>query len=269
MSKNGILEQYEGALPTTAGKCFPGERAVFRGVDLHTEFRDADWIDLYIYSVTGRRLPASQLKVLQSVWVYTSYPDVRLWCNRVVALAGSTRGTGAQGLGAGLATSEAAIFGLQPEMGAADFLVRALARQHAGDTLEQIVRDELKTYPRIMGYGRPVAADFIDERIPVTLDMMQRQDMTVGPYLQLAFDIEAMLEQVCGRRLPMTYATMVVAIPLDLGFTPAECYMYMQPSLMAGMVPCYMEAVQRPASATFALRCTRIEYNGAAPREWE
>ena len=269
MSKNAILEQYEGALPTSMGKCFPGERAVFRGLDLHTEFRDADWIELYVYSCTGRRLPAAQLKVLQSVWVYTSYPDARLWCNRVVALTGSTRGTGAQGLGAGLATSEAAIFGLQPEIGAATFLVRALARQEAGDTLEQIVRDELQRYKRIMGYGRPVAASFVDERIPVTLDMMARHGMPVGRYLQLAFDIEAMLEQVCGHRLPMTYATMVVAIPLDLGFTPMECYMYMQPSLMAGMVPCYLEALERPAGATFALRCERINYNGAPARTWE
>lgn len=269
MSKNGILEQYEGALPTSVGKCFPGERAVFRGVDLHTEFRDADWIDLFIFSVTGRRLPAEQLKVLQSIWVYTSYPDARLWCNRVVALTGSSRGTGAQGMAAGLATTEAAIFGLQPMMAVTDFMVRALARRAAGEDLEPIVRDELKTYKLILGYGRPVATAFVDERIAPTLAMMERHGVPIGPHLQLAFDIEAMLEKVGGRRLPMTYATMVMAIPLDFGFTPSQCYMYMQPALMAGMIPCYQEALERPASATFALRCERIEYNGAAPRAWE
>lgn len=269
MSKNQLLEQYEGALPTSVGKCFPSERTVFRGLDLHTEFRDADWIELYIFSIVGRRLPAAQLKVLQSVWVYTSYPDARLWCNRVVALTGSTRGTGAQGLGAGLAASEAAIFGRQPEIGAADFLVRALARKRAGDDLEQIVRDELKLHPRMMGYGRPVAAEYVDERIPITLAMMEREGMEIGPHLALAFEIEAMLEQVAGRRLPMTYSSVVVAIPLDLGFSPLECYLYMQPSFVAGMIPCYLEALERPAGATFALRCERIEYNGAPPRVWE
>lgn len=269
MSKNAILEQYEGPLPTRMGKCFPSERTVFRGLDLHEEFKNADWIELFIFSITGRRLPAAQLKVLQSVWVYTSYPDARLWCNRVVALAGSSRGTGAQALGAGLAASEAAIFGRQPEIGAADFLVRALARVNAGDDLEQVVREELQRHPRMMGYGRPVAAAHVDERIPITLAMMEREGMPMGAHLKLAFDIEAVLERVVGRRLPMTYSSVVVAIPLDLGFSPLECYLYMQPSFIAGMIPCYLEALERPAAATFALRCDRIAYAGVAPQAWK
>lgn len=268
MSRNGTLEQFEGAMPTSMGQCFPGERTVFRGVDLHDTFKHADWIDLYIFSITGRRLAPNALKVLQSVWVYTSYPDPRLWNNRVVALSASSRGTGAQALGAGLAASEAAIFGRQPEMGAADFLVRALARTRAGEDLEQVVREELKRHPRLMGYGRPVAAAFVDERIPVTLAMMEREGMPVGPHLQLAFDIEAALERILGRRLPMTYSSVVVAIPLDLGFSPLECYLYMQPSFVAGMIPCYLEALERPAHATFALRCDRIEYDGPPYRAW-
>ena len=263
------LDAHEGAMRTRMGQCFPGQRTVFRGVDLHQEFRDADWIDLYMFSITGRRLPANALKVLQSVWVYTSYPDARLWNNRVAAMAGSARGTGAQALGAALACSEAAIFGRQPEIGAADFLVRALARVRAGDALEQIVRDELKTYKRIMGYGRPVAAEFVDERIPVTLAMMKRHGLAMGPHLSLAFEIEAMLEQIMGRRLPMTYSSVVVGIPLDLGLSPEECYLYMQPSFVAGMIPCYLEALERPAGATFALRCDRLQYDGPGPRSWD
>ena len=263
------LAAYEGPMQTRMGACFPGERTVFRGHDLHSEFRDADWIDLYMFSITGQRLPAHALTVLQRVWVYTSYPDARLWNNRVAAMAGSARGTGAQALGAAIAASEAAIFGRQPEAGAADFLVRALARVRAGESLEAIVRDELKRHKRIMGYGRPVAADFVDERIPVTLALMQREGLAMGPHLALAFEIEAMLEQVMGRRLPMTYSSVVVGIPLDLGLTPEQCYLYMQPSFVAGMIPCYLEALERPPGATFALRCDRLQYDGPAPRRWE
>ncbi len=268
MSKNNVLEQFEGPL-STSGQCFPGERAVFRGLDLHSTFEQADWIDLYLFSITGRRLPPAALKVLQSIWVYTSYPDARLWCNRVVALTATSRGTGAQGLGAGLAASEAAIFGRQPEVGAADFLVRALARRNAGEDLDQIVREELARNPRMMGYGRPVAAKFVDERIPVTLAMMAREGVAMGPHLQLAFDIEAALERVVGRHLPMTYSSVVVAIPLDMGLSPQECYLYMQPSFVAGMIPCYLEALERPAGASFVLRCERIAYDGVAARQWE
>jgi hypothetical protein len=61
---------------------------------------------------------------------------------------------------------------------------------------------------------------------------------------------------------------VAVAIPLDLGFSPLECYLYMQPSFVAGMIPCYLEALKRPAHATFPLRCDRIRYDGPAARRW-
>ncbi|HZX25598.1 MAG TPA: hypothetical protein VFF16_00910 [Telluria sp.] len=263
-----LLENFEGPM-LTRGQCFPGARTVFHGIDLHSSFRDADWIDVYIFGITGRRLAKSELAVLERLWVYTSYPDARLWCNRVAALAGSTRSTAALGLGAAIAASEAAIFGRQPEIGAADFLVRAGARRAAGEDLAAIVREELRERPRMMGYGRPVAANFVDERIPLALAMMEREGVPAGPYLQLAFEIEAVLEQVTGKRLPMTYASVVVAVPLDFGFTPHQCYLYMQPSLVGGMLPCYLEALERPAHATFPQRCSRIAYDGAAPRCWQ
>lgn len=268
MSKENILEHFEGPLLTRAGKAFPGQRAVFRGLDLHSEFEHADWIELYIFSITGRRLSKPELKVLQSIWVYTSYPDARLWCNRVTALTASGRGTAAQGLGAGLAVSEAAIYGRQPEIGAASFLVRALERRNRGENLEHIVREELARHPRLMGYGRPVAADFVDERTPVTLAVMEREGIAVGPHLKLAFEIEDVLERILGKRLPMTYSSVVVGVPLDMGFTPMECYLYMQPSFVAGMIPCYLEALERPSGATFPLRCTSIQYEGAPARDW-
>lgn len=262
------LEAFEGPMRTRMGQCFPGERTVFRGVDLHTEFHDAEWIDVYMFGILGRRLPKNALKVLQTIWTYTSYPDARLWNNRVAAMAGSARGTGGQALAAGIASSEAAIFGRQTETGASDFLVRALARVRAGDELEQIVRDELRLHKRIMGYGRPVATEFVDERIPLTLALMQREGLAMGPHWKLAFEVEAMLEKILQRRLPMTYA-MVVGIPLDLGMTPHEAYLAFQPAFVAGMIPCYLEALERPPGATFALRCDRIHYQGPGPRTWE
>ena len=263
------LEQFEGPMRTTAGKLFPGERVVFKGLDLHATFADAEWIDLYIFSITGRRLSAPQLKVLQSVWVYTSYPDARLWCNRVAALTGSSRGTAAQGLGAALAASEAAIYGRQPEIGVADFLVRALARRSSGEPLEHIVCEELKRHPRLMGYGRPIAAGLSDERTPVTLALMERMGVPQGAHMKLAFEIEHVLEKILGRPLLMTYSSIVVAIPLDMGFTPMQCYLYMQPSFIAGMIPCYQEALERPECATFPLRCNSLRYDGPGAREWE
>jgi len=265
---NNTLLDYEGPLRTRMGACFPGERAVFRGHDLHADLKDMDWIALYAFGITGRRFSPQQTTLLHALWTYTSYPDPRLWNNRVAALAGSARSTGALGVAAAIAVSEAAIYGWQPEFSAADFLVRAHQRMLAGETLQAILEQELQLHKRILGYGRPVASLQVDERIPAILARMEQEQIAQGPYLQLAFEIERGLAQM-GRRLPINYGGVVVAIPLDMGFSPRECYLFLLPSFMAGMPPCYQEASQRPEGATFPLRCSQLRYEGPARRLWQ
>ena len=55
MTRPHVLENYAGSLRTKIGACFPGERAVFRGHDLHSTFRDSHWLDLYVFGITGWR----------------------------------------------------------------------------------------------------------------------------------------------------------------------------------------------------------------------
>jgi hypothetical protein len=267
MNKPETLLEFEGPLRTRMGACFPGQRTVFRGHDLHADLKDLDWIELYVFGITGKRFSPQQVKVLHALWTYTSYPDARLWNNRVAALAGSARSTGALGVSAAIAVSEASIYGWQPEMAAADFLFRARQRMDAGEDLLDILQQELEQHKRILGYGRPVATLQVDERIPALLACMEREGVEQGAYLKLAFDIEKGLGQL-GRRLPINYAGVVVAVPLDMGFTPRECYMFVLPSFMAGMPPCYIEATERPEGATFALRCSQVSYDGPQRRSW-
>jgi len=266
------LQAHEGALPTAAGKCFPGERTVFRGADLHGQLHGADfsldWMDLYVFGISGRRFSPAQLRVLHTLWTCTSYPDARLWNNRVAALAGSARSTATLAIAAGIAASEATIFGWQPVMGVADFLVRAKAAQDGGADLAAVVAAELAQHRHIGGYGRPVATLQADERIVHVEALLAAHAITPGPHVGLAFAVERELLAL-GRPLRMNYAPMLAAVPLDFGFTLAQLHMFITPSLMAGMPPCYLEARERPAGATFALRCDRLAYHGPAPRAWQ
>lgn len=268
MSGPDTLISQEGPLRTRAGACFPGERTVFRGCDLHADLKDMDWVELYTFGITGRRFSTQQLKVLQALWTYTSYPDARLWNNRIAALAGSARSTGALGIGAAIAVSEASIYGWQPEMAAADFLVRARQNMDAGASLIAVLEQELQQHRRILGYGRPVATLAVDERIPAILSRMEHEQIAQGSYLLLAFEIERALLQL-GRRLPINYAAVTVAVALDMGLSPRECYLFHLPSFQAGMPPCYQEAAQRPEGATFALRCSQVNYHGPSRRQWQ
>lgn len=268
MSDTVLLDSFTGALRSEMGGCFPGERAVFRGYDLHDQFSQADWMDLYVFGITGRRHTTAHLKVLHAIWVNTSYPDARLWNNRVAALAGSSRSTGTLAMSAALATSEAAIYGRQIDIAVADFLVRAKKSLDAGIILGEIVREELTTNRSIGGYGRPVARSAADERISVIIAVAEKHGLGTGAYLKLAFDIEAVL--LAGRwRMRMNYAAVAAALALDIGFSPNEYYLYLLPAFLAGMPPCFIEAAQRPEQATFPLRCSSLVYEGIARRKWQ
>ena len=261
------LLDFEGPLRTRMGACFPGERTVFRGQDLHADLKDMDWVELYVFGITGRRFSANQITLLHALWTYTSYPDARLWNNRVAALAGSARSTASLGIAAAIAVSEAGIYGWQPVISIADFLLRAQQQLDKGENLQDVLAQELKQHRHIGGYGRPVATQQVDERISAIIALMEREQLAQGRYLRLAFAIEQALFQ-SGRHLRINYAPVLAAIPLDMGFSLRECHLFVQPCLMAGMPPCYLEASERPEGATFALRCTKVQYTGPGRRQW-
>jgi hypothetical protein len=265
------LEMYEDTLETRMGQCFPGEHTIFRGEQLHAGLHDADysldWMSLYTFGICGRHFSAAQLKVLHTLWTCTSYPDARIWNNRVAALAGSARSTASLAMAAGLAASEATIFGNQPVMGAADFLLRVRAETGRGAGLADVVSRELVEHRQIGGFGRPEATLWVDERIPHVQALMAEQGIAPGHYLKLAFDIEDLLYEI-GKPLRMNYAPVLAAVPLDFGFTLEQLHMFITPSLMAGMPPCYLEARERPPGASFALRCDKIAYHGVPARKW-
>jgi hypothetical protein len=260
-----LLEQYAGRLETRAGACFPGERAVFRGHDLHAALKDLDWLELYLFGITGRRFAPERMIVLQAIWSYTSYPDARIWNNRVAALAGSARSTGNLGIAAALAVSEAQIYGRGIDKRAIEFLIRARAHVDAGGDLTGLVRTELERQRSIAGYGRPIASG--DERIAPMMALVREQGLDGGPHLKLAFEVERIL--LAGRwRMRMNYGALVAALAADCGLSPQEYYLFMIPAFLAGMPPCYLEAAGNPAGLLFPLPCRVMLYEGVPRRRW-
>ncbi|CAM3886578.1 citrate/2-methylcitrate synthase [Roseateles saccharophilus] len=264
MNGPALLRRNAGRLETRAGKAFVGTRAVFRGQDLHQDLRDADWVDLYLLSITGRRFDAPALRLFHAMWVCTSYPDARLWNNRVAALAGSARSTPALGLSAALGMSEAVVYGGHPCVRAIDFLIGAQRRAASGEPLASLVEQEL-AQRRIYGYGRPIHAT--DERLPWLLSLARDLGLAGGPHLALAHEVERLLVARDGR-LKMNYAALTAALAADLGLSVAEFHHFQVPMLLAGMTPCYIEAAERPAGALFPLSCEHIAYEGVERRPW-
>ena len=260
-----VLEHHVGKLVTSAGAFIPGERAVFCGRDLHTSLKDLDWLELYLFGITGHRYSQEQMKLLNAICTYTSYPDARLWNNRVAALAGSARSTGTLGIAAAFAVSEAQIYGWGVVLRASEFLTRARIEVDAGKDLKDLVRAELKQRRGIAGYGRPLVS--ADERNAPLMARASELGMDDGEHLKLAFKIEEILINA-RLRLRMNYAALAAALCADQGMSPREYYFSSMPSFLAGMPPVFLDAVDKPEGQLFPLPCRMLSYEGVPRRSW-
>lgn len=247
---------------TRMGKVFPTERAIFRGKDLHKELRDIGWFELYLYGITGRFFTDKQLKVLNFIWTCTSYPDPRIWNNRVAALAGTTRSTLSLGLGAALAVSEAEIYGSKTAKRSLDFLLRLSQALSKGYSIEQFVDEELTSGRKIYGYGRALVGG--DERVPHILKLLSDVGMENGTFVRLALEVEAVLKAKKG--LAMNLASLSAGIAGDLHFSLNEFQAFISLAFTAGIVPCFSEAADKPMGTLFPLKCSRLVYEGRARR---
>ncbi|HEY4698092.1 MAG: citryl-CoA lyase [Gallionellales bacterium RIFCSPHIGHO2_02_FULL_57_16] len=260
-----LLQENVGVLKSRMGTFYPGSHVIFRGYDLHKDLKDMDWVELYVFGITGRRFTREQLRLLHSIWTCTSYPDVRLWNNRVAGLAGSSRSTGTLGLAAALAVSEASIYGQGSAMRAMDFLIRTLRQVDEGGDLEGCIRQELELHRSVSGYGRPLVN--ADERIEPLLTLAKSLGLDQGPYLRLALAVEEKL--LAGRwRMKMNYAALITALGADIGLTTREFYLFMFPLFLGGMPPCFIEASDRPEGTLYRAACSDILYEGQPERPW-
>ncbi|MGC2047760.1 MAG: hypothetical protein WA635_04030 [Gallionella sp.] len=259
------LEQHVGRLSTRMGSVFPGERVVFRGENLFASLKDLDWLELYTFGITGRRYTPQQMRVLHVLYTHNSYPDARIWNNRVAALAASARSTGPLSIAAALAVSEAAIYGGATQLRCCEFLTRAKKMVDDGADLEELVRMEIKEKRGIGGYGRPIVRN--DERIDPIMTIVREQGLENGPHLKLAFEVERILLE--GRwRWHMNSVGLTAALCADFGMSPREYYLVAVPVFLAGMPPCYIDAMEKPEGQLFPLPCRMMLYEGVARRHW-
>jgi hypothetical protein len=260
-----LLQENVDLLKTRVGACFPGSRAVFRGHDLHADLKDIDWVELFVFGITGRRFNEKQVRLLHAMWSYTSYPDARIWNNRVAGLAGSARSTGTLAIAAALAVSEASIYGRGIDIRAIDFLRRTRKESEAGAAVVDCIQRELQSRRGIAGFGRPLTSR--DERLAPLMTLAKSLGLDDGPHVRLAHQVDEIL--LAGRwRLRMNAGGLLAALGADLGLSSREYYLFMFPAFLAGMPACYLESSQRTEGTLLPLSCEHILYLGPPKRAW-
>jgi hypothetical protein len=217
-----------------------------------------------MYGITGRRFSHAQLELFQGMWkISASYPEPRIWNNRVAALGGSTRSTTGLSLGAAISVSDANLYGQGPNIRAFDFLQRAHVARQGGEALRDFVLKELKIQRTIPGYGRPIRS--VDERLVPTERLARHLDLWDGNYTQLALDVATVLRPY---RQGMNIAALTAALTADQGVSSIEFKRMAILTFSAGLIHCELDASIHPEGSLFPLRCARIIYQGPAHRVW-
>lgn len=261
-----ILEEFEDHWVTDMGKWFPGERVVLRGKDLLNELRDMRWMAQLLFAITGRCFSDEEVQLFEGIWSITvNYPDPRIWPNRVAALAGTARSTAGLGVSAAMAVSEAELFGHRANIRTIDFMIRTRKRIDNGESIEDIVRKELKTHRWVPGFGRPFVQ--ADERIKPLLELAQSLGFGDGPHVKLAFAVSEVLSK---SRYPMrmNIAALGATLAADRGLSPMEYHRCFILSFLGGMVPSFIDTDSKAEGAFFPLNCRKIKYEGPDRRYW-
>lgn len=266
MTDHSKLEKYEDNWQTSMGGWFPGDKVVLRGKSVFTELNDKSWMEYLLFAATGRE-SQKIARLLEGMWVIcTSFPDPRIWNNRVSSLAGTSRSNGVLAAAASVAVTEATVYGLKPIKGATDFFYRAAKALDKGESLEAVVSRELKCHRAVYGFGRPLVRT--DERIKPMMEFARDLGCGNGDFVKLAFEIE---EYFLSTRLKyrMNIAALCAALLADEGLRPNEFYHMATLAFTAGAMPCFIDADSREEGSFFPLRSSQINSIGITElRDW-
>lgn len=275
------LAEWEAQWLTAMGGWFPGKKVILRGKNLFKDLSDKTWMGLLLFGITGRHFSDDQCKLFESIWrISTSFPDPRLWNNRVVTLAATARSTSNLGLAAGIAVSESVIFGHRPLLAAFNFQIQLKSKLAAGENLEELLRllveEKANAIPgsgkkrkvaKIPGFGRPITNQ--DERLEPLLEAASELGFDGGPHVSLIVEVEKVLQKIDHQKpLRMNVAALMAALCADQNLNAKEYYHYVLLCFTAGMLPCAIDALEKPEGSFFPLRCENIVYEGVPRRRW-
>ncbi|GMQ89550.1 MAG: hypothetical protein BMS9Abin09_1050 [Gammaproteobacteria bacterium] len=266
-SDTGFWDAQRGVIRHSNGGWLAGKGVFCHGYDMLEDLvGKASYFQVMMLNVLGY-LPERRLAdCLEAAYICMSWPDPRIWCNQVGALGGSARTSVIAASMAGVLAADSSMYGSRTFLAGVDFIQGACAEREAGASVEDIVANELKRHHgkvKIMGFARPLASG--DERIAALEEVTARLGFEVGRHLQLAYDIEAILQRdfdesmnICG------YASAFLS---DQGFNAEEIYRMSVLSVTSGVTACYIDARDKSPDAFLPLRCDDIEYRGQAARE--
>ncbi|TVZ40391.1 citrate synthase [Alteromonadaceae bacterium 2753L.S.0a.02] len=260
------LEAGRNCIKSRNGGWLPGEGVFVHGHRLLEDLvLNKSYMQIVVLNATGRLVSRELADWMEAILGCMSWPDPRIWCNQIGALAGETQATVSAATVAGTLAADSRAYGQGTLVKGVEFIKNALAKQQQGKTAVEITAEEIKSNrgkPNIMGFARPLAQG--DERVAAMEKLTEKLGFKRGPHLQLAYDIEAELLAQFGES--MNIAGYMSAFLADHNFSASEIYSVYAVSVMSGVMACHVEYADQPAHSFLPLRCDDINYTGTPVR---
>ncbi len=222
------------------------------------------FFEVLILEVTGRMPKPGMARWLEACFMCMSFPDPRIWCNQIGALAGTMRCTPGAAVTAGSLASDSTLYGPGQSHYACQFIAEALREARAGATPAEILARRTARGGRLRapGYSRPIASG--DDRVEAMLRLGRELGLPEGEHMRLARRLDAHLRAHGSDALNML--GYIAAFVLDSDISVEEGYRLFTLSVNAGVHACYSEAADAPAGAFLPWRIDDVEYIGHAAR---
>lgn len=256
-----------GIIRSSQGGWFAGKGVFNHGYDMMRDLvGKTSYMQVVILNATGR-LPSREFADwFDAVHICLSWPDSRIWCNHIGALAGTSRASAVAATTAGLLACDSKAYGPKTIIRGIEFIQRARSLQLDGYSADEIVEMECNKHggkPMIVGYARPLAKG--DERIEAMERTAENLGFEIGKHLELAYDIEKSLIKKYNEG--MNINGYFAAFFADQGYSPEEAYRMSVCVAFSGITACYGNAMDKPATTFLPMRCDDINYKGKDYRE--
>jgi len=259
-------DQRRGKIFSSKGGWRIGKGVFNHGYSMMDDFvGKTSYMQVVMLNATGR-LPERRLADwLDAVFICLSWPDPRIWCNQIGALAGTAQTSVMAATCAGTLAADARAYGTRTLFYGLTFIQQAYKKFEAGTSIEEIVfsgKRGRKGKPDIMGYARPIAKG--DERIPAMERVTDQLGFTIGKHLSLAYSIDQYLSNYYDEGMNINgYMSGFLS---DQGITPEECYRLFSTLVASGVTACYVDTRDKTPNSFLPLRCEDIDYEGKSAR---
>jgi citrate synthase len=261
------LNKLRGKIYSSKGGWVIGKGVFNQGYDMMNDLvGKCTYMQVIVLNATGRLPEKRVADWFEATHICLSWPDPRIWCNQIGALAGSVRTSVIAATCAGLLANDSRTYGTKPLHEGVQFMQYAMNQSRNGLSVEEIVGLECKKHggkPNIMGYARPIAKG--DERIPAMERTQEELGIPYGEHQKMAYAMEKVIKDQFDESMNINgYMSSFLA---DHGYSPTETYRIFSILVNSGITACYVDTMEKPEETFFPLQCEDIKYTGKPHRD--